>query len=110
MAVYALFLLVVICLSLLCVGCYEPFQSKAQKKHLQDAINETKLRYHPAEDQIKEMYGFTQEYTEIRDDAGNLKQIPQHATQGKLLYYQPGSKPYEHYEMDYTDAIMFANQ
>ena len=81
---------------------------ETQQKHLEEATNQTKLRYHPSEDQIKEMYGFTQEHIEIVDDQGRRRKIPQHDTQGSLLYYQPGSKPYEHYEMDYTDAIMFA--
>jgi len=81
---------------------------ETQQKHLEEAINQTKLRYHPSEDQIKTMFGFTQEHIEILDNQGNPRKIPQHNTQGSLLYYQPGSKPYEHYEMDYTDAIMLA--
>ena len=81
---------------------------ETQQKHLEEAINQTKLRYHPSEDQIKTMFGFTQEHMEIVDDQGRRREIPHHNTQGSLLYYQPGSKPYEHYEMDYTDAIMLA--
>ena len=100
------FLFLILCFSLACFPIVDPFET--QQKHLEEARNKTKLRYHPAEDQIKEMYGFTQEYTDIVDDRGNPKRIPKHKTQGSLLYYQPGSKPYEDYQMDYTDAIMFS--
>ena len=87
---------------------YESFDtstSNTSEKHLEDAYNQTKVQYHPPEDQIKSMYGFTQEYTNIIRDDGTQTKIPYHKTQGSLLYYTPGSKPYEDYQMDYADAI-----
>ena len=86
----------------------EAFQAPPQEKHLQDAINETKLRYHPAEDEIKAMYDFTQDYKEIIDDNGNTVRIPFHKTQGSLLAYTPGSRPHQDFEFDYVSAIRAA--
>ena len=112
----ALILFSILCISILYVtltntrkmDAHRMEHFETQQKHLEEAKNKTKIRYHPAEDQIKDMYGFSQKYSEIIDDQGNRRQIPYHQTQGSLLYYQPGSKPYEHYEIDYTDAIMLA--
>ena len=84
----------------------DPFETK--QKHLEEAKNQTKLRFHPSENQIKSMYGFTQDYTEIINDQGQPLQIPYHNTQGSLLYYQPGSR--EHDVMDYTDAVILSNK
>jgi|LauGreSuBDMM15SN_2_FD.fasta_scaffold00109_9 hypothetical protein len=79
-----------------------------EEKYKIDAYNNTKVRYHPTEEQLKEMYDFKQDTIDIITDSGHTKTIPYHKTQGTLLYHQPGSFPYKDWRMDYTDYMVLS--
>ena len=79
-----------------------------EEKYKIDAYNNTKVRYHPTEEQLKEMYDFKQDTIDIITDSGHAKTIPYHKTQGTLLYHQPGSFPYKDWRMNYTDYMVLS--